>query len=384
VELARTRTSPTNGGHAQPPENPYAYRYRRLSSERNGLTKNAATSPEAAAITEDGGSHPLACGDIKRSARAVARMSMGRLEFGRLSDAWAGEASDFTPLLANQLGAVGDAIQVDLTSIGQSEVLTAGGRRIDIVAEGEDGAEFIIENQFGRADHDHLTRGLAYAVARRARGLIVIAEGHRDEFRAVAHYLNDLAEHDEERGIAVWLVEAKAVRIGASEWAPLFTAVVEPNTFTATVEQARRKELPASLDEFWEQFDDAGALSATREVVAAWHAAGHRTRLGPNHIVLEAAGPSKSGRRTVAVLYADGRVMVPFHSYAGSNSGIPVDAVTTDDFRAEANALFGFNPSAQMASTVPGWLQPRRAGELLSFCSTVADAYAAALDLQEP
>jgi cob(I)alamin adenosyltransferase len=120
--------------------------------------------------------------------------TMGRLEFGRLTDAWAGEASDFTPLLADQLGAVGDAIQVDLTSIGQSEVLTAGGRRIDIVAEGEDGAEFVIENQYGRGDHDHLTRGLAYAVARRARGLVVIAEEHRDEFRAVAQYLNELAD----------------------------------------------------------------------------------------------------------------------------------------------------------------------------------------------
>ena len=54
---------------------------------------------------------------------------------------------------------------------------------------------FVIENQCGRADHDHLTRGLAYAVAPpRARGLVVIAEQHRDEFRAVAEYLNDLAD----------------------------------------------------------------------------------------------------------------------------------------------------------------------------------------------
>jgi hypothetical protein len=28
----------------------------------------------------------------------------------------------------------------------------------------------VIENQYGRADHDHLTRGLAYAIARRPRG----------------------------------------------------------------------------------------------------------------------------------------------------------------------------------------------------------------------
>src|SRR6476620_12344725 len=117
--------------------------------------------------------------------------SMGRIELGRLSAAWRGEASDFTPLLNQQLDVMGEAIGVDLVSVGSAEVATDGGRRIDIVASADDGAEFFIENQYGRADHDHLTRGLAYAVARRARGLIVVAEEHRDEFRAVALYLNE-------------------------------------------------------------------------------------------------------------------------------------------------------------------------------------------------
>jgi hypothetical protein len=65
---------------------------------------------------------------------------MARLVFGRLTKAWQGEASDFTPLLAEQIDQVGAAIGVDLASVGESEVPTAGGRRIDIVAEGEDGS----------------------------------------------------------------------------------------------------------------------------------------------------------------------------------------------------------------------------------------------------
>ena len=105
---------------------------------------------------------------------------MARLQFGRLKEAWKGEASDFTPLLAEQLDALGAEIGVDLASVGESEVQTTGGRRIDIVARGTDGSEFVVENQYDRAD-DHLTRGLAYAVARRARGLVVVAEEHRDE-----------------------------------------------------------------------------------------------------------------------------------------------------------------------------------------------------------
>jgi hypothetical protein len=306
---------------------------------------------------------------------------MARLKFGRLGEAWKGEASDFTPLLAEQLDAIGAEIGVDLTSIGESEVLTTGGRRIDIVAQGEDGSEFVIENQYGRADHDHLTRGLAYAVARRARGLVVVAEEHRDEFRALAQYLNELAEQDVERGIAVWLVEAKAVRIEDSPWAPLFAAVVEPNAFTATVEQAKQSEAPApSLEEFWEQFESPVTLAAAQKVVSQWLEAGYRKRLGPNHVVLEAAGPSKNGFRTVVAIYSDGRVLVPFGSYDGQNSKIPIKSLTTPEFRADADALFGFDGSERQARTAPGWLTSDTAAPLVQFCHKVAAGYAAVLN----
>lgn len=307
--------------------------------------------------------------------------TMARLQFGRLSEAWKGEATHFTPLLAEQIDALGAEIGVDFASVGESEVSTAGGRRIDIVATGDDGSEFVIENQFGQADHDHLTRGLAYAVARRARGLIVVAEKHRDEFRAVAQYLNDLAEQDSERGIAVWLVEARAVRIGDSPWAPLFSTVVEPNSFTASVEQARQKAAPLkTLEEFWALFDDESTLAAVKKVHQEWLTAGHRHRLGPNHMVLEAEGPSKNGYRTVVALYPHGGVMVPFGSYAGQNSGIPIEALTASEFRARADTLFGFTGSELQARTASGWLTEERADELLRFCRTVASAYRDALE----
>lgn len=246
------------------------------------------------------------------------------------------------------------------------------------MAEAGDGTEFVIENQYGRADHDHLTRGLAYAVARRARGLVLVAEEHRDEFRAVAEYLNDLAELDPERGIFVWLVEAKAVRIGDSPWAPLFSAVVEPNQFTASVEKAKQATRLSTLDAFWEQFDDPEVLGAARRLVAGFEKVG-RIRLGANHAVLEAAGPSVNGYRTVVTLYADGRVLVPFNSYAGTNTGIPVDALTTTEFREYANALFGFSPSQMLATTPVGWLRPERVDPLLEYCRRVAEAYRSAL-----
>lgn len=160
---------------------------------------------------------------------------MGKLTFGPLRDAWKHEAADFTQLLAEELDQLGAVVGVQLELEG-TEVRTTGGRRIDIVAHGSDDTKVVIENQYGRADHDHLTRGLAYAVAQEAQSLIIVAEEHREEFRAVADYLNETARTAERgKGVSVWLVEAKAVRVDQSDWAPLFTVVTSPNAFLAEV-----------------------------------------------------------------------------------------------------------------------------------------------------
>ena len=305
--------------------------------------------------------------------------AMGRVEFGSLRDAWKGEASDFTPLLAEQLDAVGDAIGVDLLAIGQAEVATAGGRSIDIVAQSADGPEFVIENQYGRADHDHLTRGLAYAVAREARGLVVVAENHRDEFRAVAQYLNDMAEHDPDHGIAVWLVEAKAARIGDSAWAPLFVAVAAPNAFTAKVEQAKQAERTPSIEEFFDLCESAAIREALQTIVGRWLAMGHRLWRWPNYVALAAVGPAKSGERSVLALYPNGQVAVPFGAYGGQNTGIPVPDLSSDTFREHAKAVFGLTGTRSTERTVPQWIDPDRSDAVLKFASQVADAYSEAL-----
>lgn len=302
---------------------------------------------------------------------------MERLQYGQLSEAWRGEASDFTPLLNEQLDALGDALGIDLAAVGQAEVHTAGGRRIDIVAEDADGSELVVENQYGRADHDHLTRGLAYAVARRARGLIVVAEEHRDEFRAVAEYLNELAELDHERGISVWLVEAKAVRIGDSPWAPLFTAVIAPNAFTAAVEQQVRSRPDsthrATADDFAALVEDEQVREAARTVLEGWRARGRKWRLTGDHAVIEAAGPSKSGYHSVVRIYTDGRVAVPFTAYAGRRSGIPIEELTTPEFLEYAQRVFGFTGDERRPQTAAGWLTSDRAAPLKEYCERVAD-----------
>ncbi len=81
----------------------------------------------------------------------------------------------------------------------------------------------------------------------------------------------------------------------------------------------------------------------------------------------------------MVALYSDGRVLVPFGSYAGQNSGIAIEPLTSSDFRSSADAFFGFNGSERQARTVQGWLTPEVAEPLLDFCFNVASAYKGAL-----
>jgi hypothetical protein len=303
---------------------------------------------------------------------------MGKLEFGSLKSAWPGEASDFTPLLAQQVDAIGLAIGVELAAIGQIEVPTAGSRRIDILADGEVGTTFVIENQYGALNHDHLTRGLAYAVAAHARGLIVIAEKHRDEFREVAHYLNELCDHDPERGVAVWLVEAKAVRVDGGAWAPLFLPVVSPNEFTAAVTQEQvtvRRRLDRK--DFDALFESVERRAAVAELLIEWDNSDrkHRITAHPPQVVLESRGPGVGGWRSVIGVYPDGKVAVPLGSYKGLRNGHAIPALATDTFRAKANALFGFDGTEVEAKTQEGWLTEKSLAGLKDFAGEVAGEY---------
>lgn len=180
---------------------------------------------------------------------------MGRLEFSTPREAWGGEATDFTPHLARaeMLEYLGEATGIGPLTPVEAEHITAGNRSLDILAETADGRKVAIENQYGVVDHDHLTRGLAYAVATGSIALIVVAEDHKDEFVSVADYLNHVAGQASEDGIRVWLVQVRAVRRqGDGIWSPEFVVQAEPNEWEAAV---RREYTPvlSSLEEFYEK-----------------------------------------------------------------------------------------------------------------------------------
>ena len=80
-----------------------------------------------------------------------------------IRDLWPSEPADFTPWLAKNLEEL-DVLKIGSLSLIDTEISIPGtGRALDILAETSEGL-VAIENQYSMADHDHLTRGLAYAI----------------------------------------------------------------------------------------------------------------------------------------------------------------------------------------------------------------------------
>tara|TARA_X000001036_G_scaffold391241_1_gene389389 strand:+ start:402 stop:1382 length:981 start_codon:yes stop_codon:yes gene_type:complete len=140
-----------------------------------------------------------------------------------IREVWKREDKDFTPWLASEepISQLLTECGIDIGSdyeIFQEYQIPGMRRRLDLLVETEADGRIAIENQYSEADHDHLTRAMAYGVALEARAVIVIAENHRPEFVELARYLNSSALAYREKGIPLFLVK--------------ITVHSEPNTTT--------------------------------------------------------------------------------------------------------------------------------------------------------
>ena len=93
-----------------------------------------------------------------------------------LREVWKHEALDFTNWVAENLGALSDAVGVDIKLI-QTEA-SVGKFNVDILAE-EDltGRKIIIENQLEATDHDHLGKIITYASGHNAEITYTVGQG---------------------------------------------------------------------------------------------------------------------------------------------------------------------------------------------------------------
>jgi hypothetical protein len=90
---------------------------------------------------------------------------------------------------------------------------------------GEEKQVVVIENQFGRTDHDHLAKLLTYAATHNAMTGIWIAENAADDHRQVIDWLNENTPDT----ISFFLAELKVYTISNSPAAPQLDVVCRPN-----------------------------------------------------------------------------------------------------------------------------------------------------------
>ena len=145
--------------------------------------------------------------------------TVGSIKTVAIRKVWPKEHADFTPWLQEHIGELDNVLGLGLTN-PQREV-AAGDFSIDLVAETNFG-DVVIENQFGRTDHRHLGQLVTYLSQRDVERAIWIAEKARPEHVKAVETLNN-------RGIGqIWMVTVRAIQIGDSAPAPLFTVVAEP------------------------------------------------------------------------------------------------------------------------------------------------------------
>lgn len=174
---------------------------------------------------------------------------LGRLEKVDLRRVWADEARDFTPWLAREenIALLSDAIGLDL-EVEETE-RRVGSFTTAIVCK-ESGTEHrvLIENQFGKTDHDHLGKFITYAAGLDATTIIWIASELREEHRSALDWLNN----NTTKSIEFLGVEIKLYRIGDSPPAPKFDIVSKPNKWTKDTRQS--STLYRIRLEYWTQF----------------------------------------------------------------------------------------------------------------------------------
>lgn len=171
---------------------------------------------------------------------------IGRLERVPIREVWQYEIQ-FSNWLVDNIDVLGDAL--DFQILNPEREKSAGSFSADIYAEDDIGNSVIIENQFGKSDHDHLGKIITYLSAFESKKGIWIVEEPRPEHIQAINYLNESASED------FYLIQLEAVKIGDSPNAPLLTKIIGPSEEIKRIggikkERSKEDELIYS---FWDE-----------------------------------------------------------------------------------------------------------------------------------
>lgn len=152
-----------------------------------------------------------------------------------IKEAFRYEDRELTPWLTDNIDVISEAIGVGLTNASREQ--STGNFSVDIKAESEDGRIVVIENQFGKSDHDHLGKLITYLTAFEAEIAIWIVENARPEHINAISWLNESANQCD-----FYLLTIEAIRIGDSSLAPLLTQIIGPSEEAREIGKVKKED----------------------------------------------------------------------------------------------------------------------------------------------
>jgi hypothetical protein len=181
-------------------------------------------------------------------------IELGEIKKIGVRQLWKHEEQEFTPWLAKDenIGKLADAIGLELQVEGVE--VPVGPFSTDVLAKDTSGNFVVIENQFGKTDHDHLGKILTCAATLGATTVVWIAERFTDEHRKAIEWLN---EHTTDE-LGLYAVEIELWQIDQSKPGLRFNVLSQPTEISrqaitvksaGPITDARKLQL-----EFWTLF----------------------------------------------------------------------------------------------------------------------------------
>lgn len=175
---------------------------------------------------------------------------LGRLERVRdIRATWPNEAQDFTPWLRDHASELSQALGLGSEDLTVQDIeVPVGAYFADMVCIDTSQPEdeiVLVENQYGRSDHDHFGKIITYASGLKAATVVLICETLREEHRTALTWLNSITNDDHK----FFAIELELWKIADSPIAPRFNVVVAPDNWARIAERAKKSEASGELTE---------------------------------------------------------------------------------------------------------------------------------------